>query len=225
MKKAFYLISWLPLFFVSFACSSQANETKKNNQNMEKKQIIGLELSSVKEFEQQYKMNVSFDIVQTIYDDFNNDGIADTIRLSRIRDWDDPGDFHLIEININELKKEIFFNGEGWIAPESIGKVKTQGVNKELIENFLKFDFREKGKVLVFYGYPYGSTAWLTTIFSFTNKGVQLIHNEYQILNKVINESENIEFTFRKEATSNTDNELSNTYKFKRGWFYLIGND
>lgn len=125
-----------------------------------------------------------FEQTEEINIDLNNDRIEDTIVLQRLKNWPDPGDFHLIEINITNEGTKLFFNLSGWMEKDKFlyndNFEKLDIVNSKYI---YLIDCGPVGKLLIVKGYAYASVPGLVAIIGVDkNSQISPLYNKENLL-------------------------------------------
>jgi hypothetical protein len=153
------------LFFNQLNCqNNRTNNFRKKNTFQEEK-LIGLPLSTVDQVEK--KLNRKIDLFILTKQLFDENRI--TITIEKIKDWNDPGDFHSIRI-VRNGQESVFFNQYGWdkITYEKEYMpyfFKTNLINSDYI---VLQKASEKDLLLFIYGYTYASKPPLLTIINLT---------------------------------------------------------
>lgn len=144
-----------------------------------------------------------FELLEKIEYDLDGNGVDDIIRVLKLKNWEDPGDFHKVEILIDS-KEFSFLNFEGWS--------KFNDANNVLKSNYISYINDGKHKVLVLNSFIYGAGPGLMSIIAIGNKKADLIFNdEYHIKNVQVTKDE-IQMTINTKSMERTmsiiDNEL-----------------
>jgi hypothetical protein len=169
-----------------------------------------------------YPENPKFEFseVQHYQIDLNNNNRLDTIILRKIKDWNDPGDFHQIEIILDNDSTIVETEFGGWVrfgqnytVNETL--IKTNLIDSDLI---LVSNFNQNQKVVLAFGWVYASQPGLVTIFEANGNKPQLLFNKQFDLYSIDENQFNGVFEFRdyEEASENIktikliDNRLEN---------------
>ena len=166
---------------VLMASCSKGQEAD-TNKRQEKIQLTVNSLNSVENFEKENDLVLDYELYEKIEVDLNYDGIIDTIRLLKLKDWGDPGDFHKVEILTNDSKYELS-NIDGWIHHN--WKIKQQCCS--LYDSSIKLlKIGKNASVLLIEGYPYASDPPILSVITINSKkGIKLIMNDNKYLFEV----------------------------------------
>jgi hypothetical protein len=96
---------------ILISCIGQTNPKNISNKS------INIDSSLIKNFykNNSYKENsFHFDTIASIQEDINNNGIIDKIKLLKIREWDDSGDFQRLIISLDNKQAYDVTNYDGW---------------------------------------------------------------------------------------------------------------
>ena len=159
---------------------SNSHETFDDSQNQVKKifpeKFYGTNFPDKDDVSSRFKKRKGKDmelyLISREIEDFNNDNIPDTIFFERIKEWNDPGDFHNIRLSISNQKDLTLFNASGWIKLvgskyQNLRKIEGEGLR---IENELVFaSIAEDEKLIFLFGYVYASEAGVLTILNIKN--------------------------------------------------------
>ena len=112
--------------------------------------------------------------------DLNNNKKLDTIKLRQLTDWNDPGDFHQIEIILDNNKSVIETEFGGWVKFGNNYSVEEElkemnQINSELI---LITNLNPNQKIVLTFGWVYASQPGLVSIFEGNGIKPQLIFNK-----------------------------------------------
>jgi len=130
--------------------------------------------------------------------DLNDNEKLDTIILRVIKDWTDPGDFHQMEIILDNNQKSTETCFDGWVK---------YSVNSKLIKlNKIKSDFLlvtdfDTDKILIFaFGWVYASTPGLMTVIDANGQTPKVIFNDNFELEKIDNNSFTGQFEYSEKS-------------------------
>lgn len=154
-------------------CSTSSNteiKTKSIIQEYEQipRELIGTPLKTVQEKEKELNFKFKFLILESFHFDIDSDGKEDEIIIEKIKNWNDPGDFHRIRIKSQE-EEYAFFNSDGWIT---IGEYETQYLNSFSENSMVKSKYVNMQKssdedILLFaFGYVYANQPGLLSILN-----------------------------------------------------------
>jgi hypothetical protein len=180
MKLLFIII------LVSFSSCSLDNNDGIMITKSDAYKIVGKTLNDDKSF--------SFQGIEKLLINLDNDNILDTIILEKIHEWNDPGDFQKIKINLSNNNNISVFNKEGWVDTEQLNEF--GDFNKKNIVNskYLTIKLVSSNHYLLFLsGYAYASSPGLLSIIEVKN-GVmrQLLNDNYFIYNYKDIDNDNI---------------------------------
>ena len=117
--------------------------------------------------------------------DLNQNQKPDSIILYRLKGWEnDPGDFHQIEIKMDNGYKWVETNFSGWVRFDNNYSVPDLVKEKNQIDTnlLLQTDFYST-KVIGLFGWAYASQPGLLTIIEFsTNKPRVMLNENWRIL-------------------------------------------
>lgn len=221
--KIAFLIS-MCLLLTCCQTSDNNRTSSSNNQT-----LIGSELSS--EEDKKLELNISFDfeVIDIVNYDFNGDNKNDAIKIERIIDWGDPGDFHKITLTLSGQDEVMFFNIDGWmrVTPYELQFTESLKTNSLVKSDYVVIQKASKKDILLIaYGYVYASQPGLLTIVNITReKAPALIFNDnyhlYKFTDKNEDDIEDIVVTkYGKGEQENEERELK-TYLLTNGWFSL----
>lgn len=94
----------------------------------------------------------SYEIIEEINYDIDNNNIKDKITLLRLKDWNDPGEFHKIIIEKSGIKTE-YVNFNGWDKRYKLG----DDINLVKSKYVILFETKNHNRLLVLNGIVYGS--------------------------------------------------------------------
>jgi hypothetical protein len=151
-----------------------------------------------------YPENPDYNFVQiakyTI--DLNNNNRLDTIVLRKIQDWTDTGDFHQMEITLDNKQKIIETCFDGWVKFGENYSVndnlrKLNKINSDLL---LVTDF-DTDRILIFaFGWVYASTPGLMTVIDANGQTPKVIFNDNFGLEKIDNNSFTGQFEYSEKS-------------------------
>ncbi len=188
--------------------------------------LIGRPLDSINTKEEELSIRFLFKTVDIIDIDLNNDCIIDTIKIEKIIDWGDPGDFHKISIQLSGNKKKEFFNLSGWIKYDRYELQFVNSFSKNNLgasRNIIIHRASNTDILLFCFGYVYASQPGLLSIININDTcNADLIFNaKFYLLNFsdrdndgikeiVVTKSDSNEFKIKKDSI---------TYKLNHGCF------
>jgi len=112
--------------------------------------------------------------------DLNNNQKNDTIKLRVIKDWNDAGDFHQIEIILDNNEKIVETNFDGWVEFGKNYPVNNNLRKQNKLESNLilvsEFDFERK--IILAFGWVYASDPGLLSIFEANGEKPKIIFNK-----------------------------------------------
>lgn len=233
MRNLFLLL----IFLLTVQCNNTKQADSKDtqekiNENKVVGELIGSVLSSVEDRELELNMKFEFQVIEEYSFDIDNDNSKEAIIIEKIKDWNDPGDFHRIRIKKGNGKEVQFFNAFGWVV---IGNYETQHVDGFSSNNLLNSKYvilqnAGDGNLLLFaFGYVYASQPGILSIINLSNKNEpKLIFNDNYYLfgfkdlnNDNIKELQVIKFD--KEEFVGKEETFS-SYQLKDGWLHKITN-
>ena len=112
--------------------------------------------------------------------DLNKNDKLDTLKLRVIKDWTDPGDFHQIEITLDNNQSIIETCFDGWVKfgenyPINENLKKSNKINSDL----LLITNLNSDKILIFaFGWVYANTPGLMTIVDANGNAPKIIFND-----------------------------------------------
>lgn len=154
--------------FILFCCIQCKSNNKNSGTIHETANFVGKELKSIEEREKELNYVFEFIPLEKYDIDFNNDGKLDEITIEKIKDWNDPGDFHLIRLRTEE-KEYLFFNSDGWVE---ISDYEKQYINNFSNSSLITSKYiiiqksSDKDILLFAFGYVYASQPGLLSIFN-----------------------------------------------------------
>lgn len=207
----------------------QNNQIKSTNINQQEEQIIkelqGKPLKDIKAKEDDLGLKFDFEIVELINSDLNKDDKKDTIKIERIKDWADPGDFHKITVKLTGQNEETFFNSTGWVK---IGDYQLQFLNgfknSSIVEsNYISIQKASNNDVLLFcFGYAYASQPGLLSIINLSrfNKSY-LIFNDNCYLQqfKDVDNNGTKDIAITKKRSDEKSGKEPTVFYLEQGWF------
>jgi len=112
--------------------------------------------------------------------DLNNNNHPDTIILRIIKDWPDAGDFHQIEIILDNKEKKIETNFDGWVKFGQNYPVNDylRKLNKLKSDLILVTEFNTNRKLIFAFGWVYASEPGFLSVFEANGKVPQMIFND-----------------------------------------------
>ena len=155
---------------ILISCKGQTNVGKIVNQG------ITLDSTLVKNFYKDinYKENsFDFDTIASIKKDINNNGLLDKIKLLKIKEWDDSGDFQRLIISLDDGQVYDVINYDGW------SKIQESMKKSSLIPSdyFGLYQNSYGNNLLILSGFVYGSGPSFSTIFDFSKGIPRIIYN------------------------------------------------
>lgn len=228
------LILLILIFTLTVQCknNSQTNSEETQEKVGENKvvgELIGEKLVSVQETEKELGLTFEFEAIGTYFLDLDNDSVEEKIIIEKIRNWNDPGDFHRIRI-ISQTGEYDFFNGHGWV---SIGDYELQSAKSLNDENLIKSnyaiitDVSEADKFLLCFGYAYASEPGLLSVVNLSNQHEpNLVYNDNSYLFglKDLDKDYTKELLvtwYDQEEIVGKDKPFS-AYQLKNGWLYEV---
>jgi len=110
--------------------------------------------------------------------DLNNNRKLDTIILRVIQDWNDPGDFHQLEIILDNGSKIKETEFGGWVKFKNYLKNDSLYASNLIKSDFLFItDFDFDRKLIIAFGQTYASSPGLITIIDANGQTPQVIFN------------------------------------------------
>lgn len=147
------------------SCDIQISEEAEVPQKMKTEQ----------EIEKELELKFSFITIEEF--EYNIDGKKGSIVLEKLKDWNDPGDYHRIRI-VGDTSYS-FFNVDGWMEMD----VSYSSIDNRLESKYVILEKSNKRCLLYAFGYPYASEPELLTILNL-NKKVDLIFNNNYFIYK-----------------------------------------
>ena len=134
--------------------------------------------------------------------DLNDNEKLDTIKLRVIKDWTDPGDFHQMEIVLDNNQKIIVTCFDGWVKFGENYSVndnlrKLNKINSDL----LLVTYFNTDRILIFaFGWVYASTPGLMTVIDANGHTPKVIFNDNFELEKIDNNSFTGKFEYSEKS-------------------------
>jgi len=161
MKNIIYII----LGLILISCTQK-------NQNKIKTTVI---------FEDQIWEDGGYKIFETLAYDIDKDNVLDTIEIYKIEEWNDPGDFHKIEIKLSSNKNYEIYNTGDWMRFEN--EELTKIPNKLNSKNILITEIANNREILIIEGYSFASTPGKLTILGLDNGNISpLFQSNFHLL-------------------------------------------
>jgi len=169
MKK----IGLLIIAFLFFQCKAIINEENEENSTIQvddelkSVELVGAPFNKIEDREKELNLKFEFLTIEKHQLSTNNNKRLELI-VEKIKDWNDPGDFHKIRIR-NQKEEFVFFNSFGWV---SIGAYQSQFIKSFSENNEIKsssiyvLKASEKDILLFAFGYVYGSQPGLLSIIN-----------------------------------------------------------
>jgi hypothetical protein len=136
-----------------------------------------------------YPENPEFDFEEVVkYDiDLNNNDENDIVTLKRIKGWNDPGDFHQIELLLDNGKSIVETNFGGWVKFGNIYPINDELRKKNLIDSDLIIiaEIDTDKKIVLAFGWVYASEPGLLSIFEANGEKPQLLFNKNFEVHKI----------------------------------------
>lgn len=175
------------LYFLLFSSCSKGqkiNNSKVSNENHFEIKTI----RTVEAFEQKSNFELSYQLFEEKLIDLDNDNVIDTIRLFRLNDWADPGDFHKVEVETKYSKYELS-NIDGWVQHNWKNKSECCLLVDSSI-GILKV--AKNNSVILLEGYPYASDPPTLSIISINqNKEISMVMHDNKNLYDVSDSNKN----------------------------------
>jgi len=114
--------------------------------------------------------NSKFILIDKLLYQIDNDNIIDTIKIFKIPDWNDPGDFQKIQVILSSGKTYDIYNAGDWINIDSEDSVKFCKLNKIITNRLLITKISNEKTFLIILGYGYASKPGILTVLDL-NKG------------------------------------------------------
>ena len=228
----------LVLLLIMVLLSVQCNNRKqidrgdaKEKVSEEKKvtgELIGYKLSSVQETEKELELTFDFETVDSYLLDVDNDGIEDEIIVEKIKNWNDPGDFHRIRI-ISQAREYEYFNGHGWISISDfeLQFEKSLKEKNQISSNYIIItDASDNDKLLFCFGYVYASQPGLLSIINLSGTNTpKLIYNDNNLLYgfRDLNDDKTKDILVTKHDKDELigKEESIEAYNLSDGWLYV----
>jgi hypothetical protein len=212
---------------VSCTSNNKNENTKQNPVNTDvelpkmRDQIIGEKLGTIQEKETELNTSFNFQIVEEYYFDLNNDGYTDEIIIEKLRDWNDPGDYHRIRVKVLENEYS-FFNNYGWVK---FNNYILQHTHDFYSANLIKSNYfilkKINNNLLLFaFGYAYASQPGLLSIIRFSKNEIpSLIFNDNYFIYSFDEKNKELRVTqYYKDEIDRNKGNIKN-FKFNNGWF------
>lgn len=178
------------IVIVSFTCfcsfekrKSQGggNDTEKRSSTVDDdvsttvfdKQFIGKDFASFSDVSLNYEKAVGkrlkLNVVSRFVRDFDQHFGVDTITFEKIVDWNDPGDFHKVQVILRNHSPLSVFNSTGWVklvgsTEQKLDEVESENIH---IDNELVTAEITEGEYLIFlFGYIYANDPGYLSIIS-----------------------------------------------------------
>lgn len=204
MKKNILLI----ILFTFTSCNFQDNINNKKSKYSEI-ELIGKQNQTEIEFEKEYNCRLFFEVLDSIPD--INDSIK-TIVIERIKNWNDPGDFHKISFVFKD-KKYSFFNPTGWMI---VSNYDTQYFkNKSLVNSkyFRIWNIKKNVPAIFLFGYIYASMPGLLSIISYECKPNLIFNDNYHLYSVDSKKSQILVTRYDMQEIKNNPNILEYFYE------------
>ncbi|NLO03070.1 MAG: hypothetical protein GX126_12270 [Bacteroidales bacterium] len=226
MKKFDLLL--IVLLFMLMQCKASINEENKVKSVIqvdaqESLKLIGIPLKTVEDRERELDFNFEFLTLEKQQINIHNDSKKLEIIVEKIKEWNDPGDFHRIRVRSQE-KEYVFFNSDGWVT---VGEYETQYINSFSKTNEIKSRYvcvqkvSDKDILLFAFGYAYASQPGLLSILNLSRFGKpELIFNDnYHLYSyEDTNSDGTVDIVVTKDDKDETDsNDSLKTYLLKNG--------
>ncbi len=185
-------------------------------------EFVGIHLNTVQGKETELNLKFEFLTIESNRLDINNDGKEDEIIIEKIKDWNDPGDYHRIRIKSKE-KEYVFFNSDGWVE---IGAYETQYLNSfpqttQVKSKYVNIQRSSDKDILLFaFGYVYASQPGLLSILNLSrfDKPELIFNDNYHLYSF---EDKNSDGIVDIVVTKNDIDEMDNNDNLKT---YLLEN-
>lgn len=122
--------------------------------------------------------DIEFESVKTLTFDLNKDNKVDSIILYRFKDWNDPGDFHKIQIKVTGGKEIETTFQDAWVRFNHNYLLPDKVINQNKIDSdyLLIDDLGRKENLVFLFGYVYSSDpAGTLTIYEVSKSDIKLI--------------------------------------------------
>jgi hypothetical protein len=122
--------------------------------------------------------DLEFEKVKTLTFDLDKDNKIDSIILYRFKDWNDPGDFHKIQIKVTNGKTIETIFQDAWVRFNNNYKLPDKVINQNKIDSdyLLIDDLGRKENLVFLFGYVYSSDpAGTLTIYEVSKSDIKLI--------------------------------------------------
>ena len=128
-----------------------------------------------------------FEEVKRYEIDLNNNHSPDIIKLKKIKDWNDPGDFHQIELILDNGNSIVETYFGGWVKFGNNYPVNDELRKKNLIDSdlILISEIDKNKKIIMAFGWVYASEPGLLSIFEANGKIPQVLFNRNFEVNKI----------------------------------------
>lgn len=180
MKKFNLLIIVLLVLNQCRTTNTENKTTSDIQQDVQKTgKLVGDPLKPLHEIEENRKSKFQFEIIEIINYDLNGDNKTDTIKIEKLADWDDPGDYHLIRVIIDG-KEFSYFNIQGWVKSSYFNEYLNMTSDNLVQSKYVVLKAASSKDLLILLnGYIYASSPGLLTVISiYDNNAPQLIFNE-----------------------------------------------
>jgi hypothetical protein len=216
-------------------CKINRQDNQQDNateQDTIKGSLVGNPLATVEEKEIELGIKFYFHTIESCSFDIDNNGKDDEIRIERIENWNDPGDFHRIRI-IKQSGSYEFFNVHGWVE---IGDYEVQHDTSFVLSNLVdsKYIVMKRASdttkdIMIFaFGYVYASQPGVLSIIYASPEIIMprliLNSNRYLYDFKDLNSDGNKDIIitiFDKEKIKGMEDGLI-SYELIDGWLQLV---
>ncbi len=198
-------------------------QNKKDLLGTEEVQLIGKSLESMSEIENKMNLKFDFELIEKYVFDLDGDNVKDSICIEKIKDWNDPGDFHKISfITSNDTKQ--FFNYRGWIRNDAFTMQftkKIQELNNIDSEFISVIDVGKSNFLVIANGYAFGSDYGNLSVISFSQENPELIYNQNALIREIedFNQDGVLDISI---AQSSEQNPFVETYEVKKKGMVLL---
>jgi hypothetical protein len=122
------------------------------------------------------------ELVEELHFDADRDGRSDTLRLFRLSNWSDPGDFHYITIGLASGKHFSYPNEEGWAslaaASDTFAFPALRTMSKVSSANLFLVQIDSSSSTILLFGYAYASSPGKLTAIRLSRDSIVALLDE-----------------------------------------------
>ncbi|TKG92936.1 hypothetical protein EYV94_18370 [Puteibacter caeruleilacunae] len=221
----------LLIFLILFSCNPNITRAQGNERIIPEKDtlqghLIGKSLDDIDDLEKELNFLFEFEVIEAIVVYNEEGGVKDSIYIEKIKNWNDPGDFHRIKIVSNE-NEYLFFNVDGWVEKVKYNQVYSVDFASSEVKNskLINVQKASPNTYLIFaFGYPYASQPELLSVISVSKENIHLAFNENYYLTDFSDFNSDgfndIKVSKRSAEDAKLHTKDIKRFFFKNGWFF-----